>query len=110
MRAPLALLAAASFAVPALSQPIPNPFNDRMRALKPVDQAAALRRAVTLDNQSCGRVAPFGYRGMYGNLGRWEVRCTPGGTYAVFVGPAGEVQVRPCADLRTLKLPACAIR
>lgn len=108
----LAFIAAAALAAaPALAAPFsPNPFNDRMRELKPVDQAAALRRAVTLDNQKCGRVAPFSYRGLYGNLGRWEVRCTPGGTYAVFVGPGGEVQVRACADLRSLKLPECTMR
>ena len=43
----------------------------------------------------------------------WTARCN-GATpkegpydYAVFVGPDGDVQVRPCADLAGLKLPTC---
>lgn len=106
MRIPAALIAALALTAPALATP-PNPFNDQLRKLPLADRNGALRRAVTLENQRCGRLAPSLYRGMYGNLGYWQVRCTPGGDYAVFVGYAGEVQVRPCADLETLKLPVC---
>lgn len=94
-------------AAPVVAQPAPNPFSDRMRALSPADRAGALRRAVTLENQRCGRMSSGFYRGNYGNLAYWQARCKPGGDYAVFVGPGGEVQVRRCEELATLKLPAC---
>jgi hypothetical protein len=106
MRIPAALIAALALAAPALAD-APNPFNDRLKALSLADRNGALRRAVTLENQRCGRLWPSLYRGMYGNLGYWQARCTPGGDYAIFIGYAGEVQVRPCADLKTLKLPVC---
>ncbi len=106
MRIPAALLAALALTAPALAA-APNPFNDRLNTLPLADRNGALRRAVTLEGQRCGRLAPSLYRGMYGNLGYWQARCTPGGEYAIFVGYAGEVQVRACADLKTLKLPAC---
>ena len=110
MRSPAALIAALTLTAPALAPAltnVPNPFNDRLRTLPLADRNGALRRAVTLENQRCGRLTLSLYRGMYGNLGYWQARCTPGGEYAIFVGYAGEVQVRACADLRRLKLPAC---
>lgn len=106
MRIATALIAASALAAPALAAPS-NPFNDRLKSLSLVDRNGALRRAVTLEGQRCGRLAPSVYRGMYGNLGLWQVHCTPGGDYGVFVGYGGEVQVRGCADMKTLKLPAC---
>jgi hypothetical protein len=39
----------------------------------------------------------------------WSARCDRGGDYAVYIGPDGSVQVRPCADAAKLKLPACRI-
>ncbi len=106
MRIPTALIAALAMTAPALAA-APNPFNDQLKALSLVNRNGALRRAVTLEGLRCGRLAPSLYRGMYGNLGYWQARCTPGGDYAIFVGYGGEVQVRACADLRTLKLPVC---
>lgn len=107
MRPLPALAAALSLAAPALAQFSPNPFNDQMRKLSPADRAGALRRAVTLDGQRCGRMQSGFYRGMYGNLAYWQARCIPGGDYGVFVGPGGEVQVRRCDELKALKLPEC---
>lgn len=107
MRTPIALLASLLLAAPALAQIKPNPFNDQFKRLAPADRDGALRRAVTLENQRCGRVTGRLYRGMYDNLGYWQVRCKPGGDYAVFLGPGGEAQVRLCGDLKALKLPEC---
>ena len=106
MRIAAALIAALALTAPALAA-APNPFDDRLKALSLANRNGALRRAVTLEGLRCGRLAPSLYRGIYGNLGFWQVRCTPGGDYGVFVGSAGEVQVRSCADMKTLKLPAC---
>jgi hypothetical protein len=92
---------------PAQAVMAKNPFNDRILQLSLADRNGALRRAVTLEDQRCGRLAKSAFRGLYGNLGLWQVRCVPGGDYGVFVGPDGTVQVRTCADMATLKLPTC---
>jgi len=96
-------------AVPALSVPVnpANPFNARLLQLRLADQRGALDRAIVDDGQTCGRLTNSAYRGPYGNLGMWVGRCKPGGDFAIFVGPDGSVQVRPCADLKGLKLPEC---
>lgn len=108
MRTVAAMIAGLLLAGPALALPVQvNPFNQRMKALSLADRNGALRRAVTLEDLPCGRLGPSLDRGMYGNLGLWQVRCTPGGDYGVFVGPDGEVQVRSCADMKDLKLPQC---
>jgi hypothetical protein len=107
LRTLTAFAAALILAAPALAQISPNPFNDQMRKLSPADRAGALRRAVTMENQRCGRMSTGFYRGMYGNLAYWQARCQPGGDYGVFVGPGGEVQVRRCDEMKALKLPEC---
>jgi hypothetical protein len=84
-----------------------NPFNQKIMNLKQADRDGALRRAITDNNQRCGRLTHSRYRGPYGNLGTWVARCTPGGDYAIYAGPDGSVQVRKCADLKDLKLPEC---
>jgi hypothetical protein len=110
MQAWSALWLGATLAVPALAAPpvLPNPFNERLARLKPADRLGALRRAVTDGGGRCGRLDAGDYRGPWGNLRVWQVRCTPGGDYRVFVGPDGEIQVRNCADLKRLGLPQCA--
>ena len=96
-------------AVPALAVPMntANPFNAKLLQLRLADRQGALGRAIVDDGQRCGRLTTSAYRGPYGNLGMWVARCKPGGDYAVFTGPDGSVQVRPCADLKGLKLPEC---
>jgi hypothetical protein len=94
-------------AAPALAAVATNPFNDRVMHLSLADRNGALRRAVTLEDQKCGRLAKSVSLGLYGNLGLWQVRCVPGGDYGVFLGPDGSVQVRSCADMASLKLPKC---
>ncbi len=84
-----------------------NPFNQKILQLRPADRDGALRRAITDNDQRCGRLSKSAYRGPYGNLGMWVAHCEPGGDYSVFAGPDGSVQVRSCADMKDLKLPAC---
>jgi hypothetical protein len=108
MRTIFAALIGLTLTAPALAGIAMNPFNDRVLKLGLADRNGALRRAVTLEDQSCGRLAKSVFRGLYGNLGVWQVRCVPGGGYGVFLGPDGSVQVRTCADMAALKpLPKC---
>jgi hypothetical protein len=109
MRALTAGLFALMLSAPTLAAPPywANPFNQKMMKLGLADRNGALRRAITDNDQRCGRLSKSAYRGPHGNLGMWVARCTPGGDYAVFAGPDASVQVRKCADLRELKLPEC---
>ena len=107
MRTILATLIGLFLATPALAATARNPFNDRVLRLGLADRNGALRRAVTLEDQRCGRLVESAFRGLFGNLGLWQVRCVPGGDYGVFLGPDGSVQVRTCADMASLKLPKC---
>jgi hypothetical protein len=84
-----------------------NPFNQKILQLSLADRNGALRRAITDNDQRCGRLSKSAYRGPFGNLGFWVARCVPGGDFAVFAGPDGSVQVRGCADMKGLKLPEC---
>lgn len=109
MRALIGGVAGLMLAAPAMAAtPFwANPFNQKLMQLRPADQYGALRRAITDNDQSCGRLVKGVYRGPYGNLGYWVARCTPGGDFGVFAGPDGSVQVRPCGDMKGLKLPEC---
>jgi len=91
----------------AAAPPWANPFNQKVLALSLADRNGALRRAITNDDEKCGRLSKSAYRGPYGNLGLWVAHCEPGGDYAIFTGPDESVQVRQCGDMKALKLPAC---
>lgn len=109
MRALIAGLAGLMLTAPALAATPywANPFNQKLMQLGLADRDGALRRAITDSEQHCGRLSKSIYRGPYGNLGRWEAHCQPGGDFAIFTGPDGSVQVRACKDLKDLKLPEC---
>lgn len=68
-----------------------------------------MRRAVLDSGQYCKRVDWTAKQQPYKNLVMWVARCTPGGDKAVYIGPDGTVQVRPCKDAAVLKLPACRV-
>jgi hypothetical protein len=40
----------------------------------------------------------------------WMARCADKRDWAIFVGPDGSAQVRPCRDLAQLGLPACVMK
>ncbi|KKC25637.1 hypothetical protein [Sphingomonas sp. SRS2] len=86
-----------------------NDFSDQLKKLPEYRQRAVLRRAVLDGNQYCRRIGPVAYQGPYKNLEMWTVSCDRGATYGAFIGLDGSVQVRPCKDLATLKLPTCRL-
>lgn len=98
-------LAAAIAATPAFAAA--NAFSDQLKKLSPTQQRATLRRAVLDEGKYCRRIGPVAYQGPYKNLEMWTVRCDKGADYAAFIGIDGSVQVRPCRDLASLKLPTC---
>ena len=103
----IALIAAPALGAPP---PPPNAFNDRLRALDSLHQRSVLRRAIIDDGNACGRVTAAAWRGPHANLQRWEAECSPGGSYAIFVGTDASVQVRDCPSLKALKLPLCRLQ
>jgi hypothetical protein len=82
---------------------------DRLHKLNDMDRAIGLKRAIYDAGEVCKRVVKSGYVTEYQNLSMWTASCDDGKSWAVFVGPDGTAQVRPCQDLAQLKLPACVI-
>ena len=97
---------AALGAAPLAAAPV-NAFNQRLLALDKVNQLAILRQAIDDGQGKCAHAVAAAYRGAYKNLERWDVACDRGGNYGVFVGPDGTSQIRSCADIGALALPAC---
>ena len=83
-----------------------NPYHDNLAKLGELQRGAALRRAVRAAGESCDRVEAAAFQQDHQNLKMWNARCQTK-TYAVFLAPNGDVQVRDCASAATLRLPAC---
>lgn len=83
---------------------------DRLHQLDDMDRAIALKRAIYDSGSTCRRVTESGYVQEVQKLSMWTASCDDGNQWAIFVGPDGSAQVRPCQDLAQLKLPACVIR
>lgn len=77
-------------------------FNDMYRDI-------ALKRAITASGIRCKRVVRSGYVQEHGRLSMWSADCDDKRSWAIFVGPDGTAQVRPCVDMEPLKLPTCRI-
>lgn len=106
----IATFAAATLAATsALAIGVPNNFSDQLKKMSPIQQRAVMRRAVLDHDQYCKRIGPVAYQGPYRNMEMWVVQCDRGAAYGAFVGSDGSVQVRPCADLITFKLPKCKL-
>lgn len=88
----------------------PNPFHEQLLALDDTDRGLTLRRAVQDNGGSCPRIISSGYQEEYQGLRMWTLRCEGKRDWAVFVGAAGRVQVRTCADNEKLGLPVCRFR
>ena len=101
------IFVAALAAAPLTAAPIANPFNQRLLRLDKVNQLAIIRQAIEDGGGACAHVIAAAYRGSYKNLEHWDAACDRGGDYGMFVGPDGTSQVRSCADIATLGLPAC---
>ena len=64
----------------------------------------------TFMSTAAKRVVRSGYVQEYQNLSMWTAGCDDKKEWAIFAGPDGSAQVRPCRDLAELGLPACVIR
>ncbi|HEV2746750.1 MAG TPA: hypothetical protein VGW34_05575 [Allosphingosinicella sp.] len=84
-----------------------NPYVEQLRALNDMNRGLALRRAIQDSGEACKKVDSSGYQQDYKNLSMWTARCSDGRDWAVFIAPNADVQVRNCADVQQLGLPAC---
>ncbi len=85
---------------------IRNEYHEGMMRLGELQRGAALRAAIRSSGESCDRVEASAFQQDYTNLKMWTARCQST-AYAVFLAANGDVQVRKCADLASLRLPAC---
>lgn len=69
----------------------------------------ALKRAIYDSGGVCKLLTASNALGDYKNLAMWRASCADGKSWAVFIAPDGSAQVRPCGDLRDLKLPECDV-
>jgi len=90
---------------------IVNQHHEDLLKLSPGRQRLAMLRAVRdsgYTQQHCRNVDNVGYQEEYQNMRMWVAECSAQQrSYAVFIAPNGDVQVRNCADAGTLALPRC---
>ena len=85
-----------------------NEYEDRLRALRPGLQRIWAMRAVRGTGNACQRVDNAGYQQDYQNLRMWVAVCgVEGKSWAIYIAPNEDIQVRDCADLGQLSLPRC---
>ena len=83
---------------------------DQLHKLDDLNRAIALKRAIYASGRTCKRVVESGYVQEHKNLSMWTATCDDNRQWAIFAGPDGSAQVRPCHDLAELGLPQCVIR
>lgn len=79
----------------------------RLRGLSQQNRDLALRRAIQDSGQKCKRIESSSETGTYKNMATWTARCEGGTDWAIFIAPAGDVQVRSCGHVEQLGLPGC---
>jgi hypothetical protein len=84
-----------------------NPDAERLKSLTPELRNVGLRNTIRDSGAHCERVDRSGYQQDYRNLSMWTAHCTDSGDFAVFIGPNGEGQVRPCDQAKALGVPEC---
>lgn len=97
--------------------PPPKPIEVRsaaqnqLRQLNELNRAIALKRAIRDSGSSCLRVTASGFVGRYKNMDYWTATCEDEfdrtRDWALFIGADDSVQVRLCADVAEVGLPAC---
>jgi hypothetical protein len=120
MKAALLPAAAAASLLAGCDQSPPNPprqpivvrsdAQDQLHQLDDLNRAIGLKRAIYAAGYSCKRVESSGYVQEYKNLSMWMANCADKRDWAIFVGPDGTAQVRPCRDVAQLGLPACVMK
>ena len=83
---------------------------DQLHQLDDLNRAIALKRAIYASGRTCKRVVKSGYVQEHKNLSMWTASCDDRREWAIFAGPDGSAQVRPCQDLAELGLPQCVIK
>jgi len=86
-----------------------SPYVDKLKTLSALNRGLALRRAIQDSGERCKKTDASGYQEDYKNMSMWTARCSDTGDWAIFIAPNADVQVRACADLAQIKLPACRI-
>ena len=104
--APLLLLTASSALAAVLAA---QNYSNQVMKLSEIEQRSVMRRAILDGGQYCKQVLSTRQQGPYKNLVMWTAHCAQGGDYAIYIGPDGSAQVRPCADLAKLGLPTCQL-
>jgi hypothetical protein len=116
---PLFLVAAALAAAACDQSPPTQPrqpivvrseAQDQIHQLDEMNRAIALKRAIYASGFACKRIDRSAYVQEHENLSMWTAACDDKREWAIFVGPDGSAQVRPCKDLAQLGLPACVIK
>lgn len=79
----------------------------QLAAANAMDRSIALKRAIYDSGSTCTRVTRTGFVTDYKNMSMWQAACDDGRDWAIFIAGNGNIQVRPCADLKDLKLPLC---
>ena len=118
MKHAVTIIAAASALLTGCDQPAPTPKpvikvqGDEQRQLaaaSDMNRAIALKRAIYDGGGTCKRVTATGFVTDYKNMSMWQAACDDGRDWAIFIAANGSIQLRPCADLKELKLPECKI-
>lgn len=86
-----------------------SPEQDRLHQLSEQDRHIGLKRALRANGTRCQRVTESGYVTEYNNLSMWTATCEDNRKWAIFAGPDGSAQVRPCTEMRQFNLPPCVI-
>jgi len=81
----------------------------QLAAANEMNRAIGLKRAIYDSGNVCKRLTASMFVTDYKNLAMWQASCADGKQWAVFIAPEGSAQVRPCADLKELKLPECRV-
>lgn len=101
------------------SEPAAAPVNKQIKvqgeaqkqlaAASEMDRAIGLKRAIYDSGSVCKRLTESKFVTDYKNMAMWRASCADGKNWAIFVAPEGSTQVRPCGDLKELKLPLCDV-
>ena len=108
----LAAAACGSGRDPAPAEPkiaVRGEEQDQLHQLDDPMRDIALKRAIAASGTRCQRVTRSGYVTEHGNLSMWSASCSDNRQWAIFVGPDGTAQVRPCEQMAQFDLPACRI-
>lgn len=81
----------------------------QLAAASEMDRAIGLKRAIYDSGAVCKRITGSKFVTDYKNLAMWQAKCADEQDWAIFIAPDGSAQVRPCGDLKELKLPECRI-